>query len=71
MNSKVKVHVVDGSECELDCSHDEEEPGPGRPNLRRATEVPSGPLENAKRVWGRWEGTAGEGCRAAWWLTLE
>lgn len=22
MNSKVKVHVVDGSKCVLDCSHD-------------------------------------------------
>lgn len=29
MNSKVKVHVVDGSKCVLDCRHDKEEPGQG------------------------------------------
>lgn len=80
MNSKVKVHVVDGSKCVLDCSHDKEEPGPSRPTSCRSAEVLSGPLRKKQnRVWGRGRRTrsrqrrpkiAKRGCRAAWWLTM-
>lgn len=44
MNSKVKVHVVDGSKCVLDCSHDKEEPGPRRPTILWCSGVLSGLL---------------------------
>lgn len=44
MNSKVKVHVVDGSKCVLDCSHDKEESGPRQSTILGSSGVLSGPL---------------------------
>lgn len=37
MNSKVKVYVVDGSKCVLDCRHDKKEPRPRWPSVLRGT----------------------------------
>lgn len=52
MNSKVKVHVIDGSKCVLDRSHDKEEPGPSRPSNCRSAEVLSGPLSKTTQGLG-------------------
>lgn len=49
MNSKVKVHVVDGSKCVLDCSHDKDKPGPRRPTIFRCSGVLSGLLSKTKQ----------------------
>lgn len=77
MNSKVKVHVVDGSKCVLDCSHDKQEPGPRQPTVLGSSGVPSEQKQNW--VWGRGVSTRSRqgcpefekrGCRAAWWLTM-
>lgn len=52
MNSKVKVHVVDGSKCVLDCSHDKKEPGPRRPTILGCSGVLSGLLNKTKQSLG-------------------
>lgn len=52
MNSKVKVHVDDGSKCVLDCSHDKEEPGPRRPTILGCSGVLSGLLSKTKQGLG-------------------
>lgn len=52
MNSKVKVHVVDGSKCVLDCSHDKEEPGSRQPTNLGLSGVLSGPLSKTKQGLG-------------------
>ena len=49
MNSKVKVHVVDGSKCVLDGSHDKEKPGSRQPTFLGSSGVLSGPLSKTKR----------------------
>ena len=62
MKSKVKVHVVDGSKCVLDCSHEKEEAGPRRPTILGCSS--GGPVW----VWG-WGGRRRTRSRA-WWLTM-
>lgn len=52
MNSKVKVYVVDGSKCVLDCRHDKEEPRPRRPSVLRGSGVLSGFLIKTKQGLG-------------------
>lgn len=52
MNSKVKVHVVDGSGCVLDCSHDKEGAGPRRPTIPKCFRVLSGLLRKTNQGLG-------------------
>lgn len=78
MNSKVKVHVVDGSKCVLDCRHDKEEPRPRRPSILGCSGVLSGFLSKTNQDLGlgqvqsrqRHPNIEKTGCRAAWWLTM-
>lgn len=77
MNSKVKVHVVDGSGCVLDCSHDKKKgAGPRPPTIPECFRVLSGLLRKTNQGWGwgwstgsrqRCQGMEKTGCRAAWW----
>lgn len=81
MNSKVKVQVVDGSKCVLECSHDKEESGAKSSDRLWVVWGPVWPSEQNKQGWDRSTGRRQrrpnieeekkkKGCGAAWRSTM-